>query len=153
MYAILDIETIQMDKTHACVRKLYILCSDGITDCEREFTVCLPLQKLEKKYQAAFIYCKNNIHRLDYYPKGLSNACIFAVDTLKTFVKMNGVRVVLFKGGIIERRLCETAGIKYFDIGALVPKANCHDPRIEVRQHFKYLVLNCKNEIETILRQ
>ena len=153
MYAILDIETIQRDRDHACVRKLYILCSDGITDCEQEFAVCLPLQKLEKKYQAAFIYCRNHIHRLDYYPKGLSNACIFAVNTLKTFIKRNGIKLVLFKGGIIEQQLCKQAGIKYFDIGGLIPKANCHDPRTEVRLHFEYLVLNCKAEIEKILSQ
>ena len=98
MYAILDIETIQRDRVHACVLKLYILSSDGITDCEQEFTVCLPLQKLEKKYQTAFIYCRNKIHKLDYYPKGLSIACIFAVNTLKTFVKINVIKIVLFNG-------------------------------------------------------
>ena len=152
MYAILDIEAIQRDRAHACVRKLYILSSNGM-DCEREFTVCLPFQKLEKKYQTAFIYCRNRIHKLDYYPKGLSIACIFAVNILKTFVEENGIKIVLFKGGIIERQLCKQAGIKYFDIGGLVPKVNCHDPRTEVHLHFDYLTLNCKEEIEKILSQ
>ena len=122
-------------------------------DCEREFTACLPFRKLEKKYQTAFIYSKKKIHKLDYYPKGLSIACIFAVNTLKTFVEENIIKIVFFKDGIIERRLCEKAGIKYFDIGRLVPKANCHDPRTEVHLHFDYLTLNCKEDIEKILSQ
>ena len=153
MYAILDIEGIQRDKDHICVRKLYILSSDGITDCEREFNACLPFQKLERKYQTAFIYCKKRIHKLNYYPKRLSMACSLAVGTLKTFVEENGIKIVFFKGGVIERRLCEKAGVKYFDIGRLVPKVNCHNPRTEVHLHFDYLTLNCKEEIEKIRSQ
>ena len=66
-------------------------------------------------------------------------------------VEENGIKIVFFKGGIIERRLCEKAGVKYFDIGRLVPKVNCHDPRMEVHLHFDYLTLNCKEEIEKII--
>ena len=151
MYGILDIEGIQRDKEHVCIRKFYILASDGVIDCEREFNVCLPFQKLEKKYQTAFIFCKNKIHKLNYYPKRLSMPCSLAVDTLRTFAEENGIKIVFFKGGIIERRLCEKAGVKYFDIGRLVPKVNCHDPRTEVHLHFDYLTLNCKEEIEKII--
>ena len=151
MYGILDIEGIQRDKDHICVRKFYILASDGIIDCEREYNACLPFEKLEKKYQTAFIYCKKNIHKLNYYPKGLSMACSLAVCTLKTFVEENNIKVVFFKGGVIEQRLCEKAGVKYFDIGRLVPKVNCHDPRTEVHLHFRYLTLHCREDIKNII--
>ena len=95
MYGILDIEGIQINKDHICVRKFYILVSDGIIDYEREFIACLQFQQIERKYQTAFIYCKKHIHKLNYYPKELSMACSLAATTLKMFVEENGIKLGL----------------------------------------------------------
>ena len=104
MYGILDIEGIQTSKGHICIRKMYILASNGITDHLQEFVACFPFRQIEKKYQNAFNFCRKRIHKLNYYTKGLSMPCSLAAVRLKTFVEKNDINIVLFKGGIIEQR-------------------------------------------------
>ena len=82
MYAILDIEAIQRDKDHACVRKLYILSSNGI-NCEREFDACLPFQKLEKKYQMPLYIAETGYTSWIIIPRG----CISLVFSLSIHLK------------------------------------------------------------------
>ena len=132
---------------------MYILAGNGITDFHQEFVVCSSFQQFEEKYQKAFIFCKRHIHKLNYYPKGISEPCRLAATRLKTFVKSNDIDVILFKGGVIEKRLCGDARIRCFDIGSIVPKVKSHRPRTEVHSHFHYLTLHCKEEIENIISQ
>ena len=142
-----------MQRPYICIREMYILADDGITDYHQEFVVCSSFQQIEKKYQRAFIFCKRFVHKLNYYPKGISELCILAAMRLKTFVKSNNIDVVFFKGGVIEKRLCDVAGIRCFDIGSIVPKVQIHNPRIEVHSHFHYLTLHyCKKEIEDMIK-
>ena len=154
MFAIVDIEGIQVNETHICVREMYILADDGITDYHQEFVACSSFQQIEKKYQNAFIFCKRFIHKLNYYPKKKkSEPCTLAATRLKTFIKSNNIDVVFFKGGVIEKRLCDVAGIRCFDIGSIVPKVYSHNPRIEVHSHFHYLTLHCREEIKNIINR
>ena len=129
MYAIIDCEGIQTSKTHICVRKMYILASDGVIDYKEEFIACASFKEIEDKYKKAFIYCKKRIHKLSYYPKTMSVPCRAAAKRLQTFIKTNNIKMILFKGGIIEKRLCEYIGIEYYDIGSIVPKMMRHDPQ------------------------
>ena len=63
--------------------------------------------------------------------------CSIDATRLKTFVEKNSIKIIFFKGGVIERRLCDGDGIKYFDIGSIVPKVESHDLRQEVHSHFR----------------
>ena len=49
MYAILDIEGIQVTHEHICTRKLYILDCCG-NDHEEEFVACRDFDQLEEKF-------------------------------------------------------------------------------------------------------
>ena len=152
MFAIIDIEGIQVCKDHICIREMYILADDGITDYHQEFVACSSFQQIEEKYQKAFIFFLRFVHKLNYYPNGISEPCTSAAMRLTTFVKSNNIDVVFFKGGIIVKRLCDAAGIRCFDIGSIVPKVHIHNPRIEVYSHFHYLTLYySKKEIEDVV--
>ena len=148
----MDCEGIQTSKTHICIRKLYILASDGITDHQQEFVACTSFEEIEDKYKKAFIYCNKNIHKLCYYPTTMSMPCQTAAKSLQTFIENNNIKIVLFKGGIIEMRLCKYLEIEYYDIGSIVPKVASHDPRIEVLAHLHYLTTYCKDVIKTIMQ-
>ena len=87
MFAIIDIEGIQTSKAYICIREMYILADDGITDYHHEFIACSSFQQIAEKYRKAFIFCKRHIHKLNYYPKGVSEPCRLAATRLKTFCK------------------------------------------------------------------
>ena len=76
---------------------MYILADDGITDYQQEFDACSSFQQIEKKYQKEFIFCEKFIHKLNYYPEGISEPCILAAMRLKTFVKSNNIDVVFLR--------------------------------------------------------
>ena len=152
MYAIIDCEGIQTSKTHICIRKMYILAGDGVTNHQQEFVPCASFRDIEDKYKKAFTYCKKKIHKLNYYPKTMSMPCRTAIRRLQTFIEINNIKMILFKGGVIEKRLCEDLGIEYYDIGSIVPKVTSHDPREEVLTHFHYLTLYCEDVINKIIK-
>ena len=139
MWGVLDIEGIQTSKDHICIRALYILLEDEVTDKFLEFVPCLDIAEIDVKYKKAFNYCKHRIHKLNYYPKIMKGPCLSASSELKRFIRHN-ITIIYFKGGQIEHRLCESIGVPSFNIERFgAPKVDSHDPRIEVKLHVEYL--------------
>ena len=131
---------------------MYVLASDGRSELHQEFVSCRDLNELDEKYRKAFIYCSRKIHKLPYYPQTLSSPCHSSGAVLRNFIERNNISIVFFKGGIMEKRLCEYIGMRYFNIEAFfVPKVPHHEPKEEVWMHFKYLERYCRKEIEDIM--
>ena len=140
MDALLDIEYVQANKSHQCIRKLAILLEDGETFFVREFRPCMPWRSLELKYKKSFDYCRRNIHHLEYNPRCAASNCADAIDTVRDILEWNNVSRVLYKGGNIERKLCQQLGMpskNIEDYGA--PKATSHDPLGELKEHHAFL--------------
>ena len=96
-------------------------------------------QSLESKYQKCFDYCQSKIHHLEYYPLYAASNCADAIDTVRDILEWNDVRRVLYKGGDIERKLCQQLAIpsnNIEDYGA--PKATSHDPLGELKEHHAF---------------
>ena len=143
MFAILDCECIQTTRHHCCIRKMFILSENGLEKKEQDFTPCIKFNHLEEKYKRAFKYCKRKIHKLTYNPEHYY-PCILSVNVIDNFIKMNNINLVLYKGGSLEKNICENIGIKSLnleDVG--VPKASSHQPKEEVFEHLKYIQENC----------
>ena len=140
VWAVLDCEGIQTSKEHMCIRAMYILLEDEITDKFIEFVPCLDIKEINIKYKKAFNYCKHRIHKLNYYPEIMSGPCFSASTELKRFIRHNNITMIYFKGGQMEHRLCKFIGVPSFNIERFgAPKVNSHDPRIEVQSHLRYL--------------
>ena len=131
-FVLLDCDTIQITKKHCCIRKIYMLGKDGMTECELEFIPCAEFNSLDKKYQRAFIYCCKNIHKLDYQPKDAILQCKDAENVIKEFASRLNAELILYKGGSIEKRLCEKIDID--------KKVDSHSPKVEVNLHYNYLL-------------
>ena len=140
--AVLDCESIQTSAQHQCIRNLFILCKDGVTCKYKDFYACKRYRELETKYQRAFRYCQRRVHHLQYEPrKSDSPSCAHATYFLQNFIRENRIDLVLYKGGIVEKRLCNDAGVSALNIETLgAPKVKSHDPRIEVRAHYNFLI-------------
>lgn len=140
-WSLLDIEYIQVSKHHKCVRKLYLLTGDGKWDMEMEFTPCVPYHFLIKKYQRSFQYCERHIHRLPYRPEVRSCSCSSACGKVKEFIEKYGIEVILYKGGTIERDLCEKLSVESYNIEILseLRKVHSHDPATEVNLYWDQL--------------
>ena len=139
-WALLDIEYIQSTRTHKCVRKFYILAKDGYTDLQLEFFPCEPLHKLKKRYQRTFQYCKSEIHKLPYCPEGPSSPCS---KKLSKFIVDNKIELVFYKGGEIEKEVCDELHIDSFNIENFenkLEKVYSHDPYVEVNCYFTQLI-------------
>ena len=118
-----------------------MLAKDGISECELEFIPCIQFNNLEKKYQRAFLYCYHNVHKLKYYPKKSNLKCGVAAHMIKQFANSLNAKLILYKGGTIEKKLCEKLridSINIEDVGA--EKINSHSPRIEINAHYNYLL-------------
>ena len=142
-WALLDIEYIQCTRTHKCIRKLYILAKDGYTDLKLEFFPCQPFPALERRYQRAFRYCQQEIHKLSYCPEGPSSPCSTAAEKLNKFIVDNEIDLVLYKGGIVEKNLCDELDIDSFNIELFeedLEKVYSHDPYEEVNCYFIQLI-------------
>lgn len=139
-FAVLDVEYIQVTRKHQCVRKLFMLTHNSAL--KKEFYPCKRYRDIEIKYQAAFRYCRNHIHKLTYNPRFYTTWCETVIKVLKDFIEKNKIQFVLYKGGDIERNLCEEIGIPSYNIEALpgIEKAPNHDPEAEVRFHFKQIL-------------
>ena len=142
IFAILDCECIQISPDHQCVRCLYILCKDGRTSKYSEFYACKQYRELETRYKKAFGYCQKHIHHLGYNPRKTNSPhCVQTTSILHDFVCANRLDIILFKGGNIEKKLCNNMSLPALNIETLgVPKATSHDPRLEVQQHYNYLL-------------
>ena len=118
-WAIMDVEYISTSKTHRCIRKLYILEENGYTDMELDFYPCERYDDLEWKYRRSFQYCKRHIHKLNYNPKKYSPECLQILPLLNEFIVDSGIELILYKGGTIERDLCEALNIPSLNIETL----------------------------------
>ena len=59
---------------------------------------------------------------------------------VKEFVERNQIKVLLYKGGIIEKRLCNEINVPNYNIEKLsVKKANSHQPSVEVKDYLTQL--------------
>ena len=138
-WASLDIEFIQTTKNHKCFRKLYILAKDGFTDWELEFYPCKKFKDLDKRYKKSFCYCRANIHLLSC---STVLPCSIAVTKIGKFIKDNGIDLILYKGGCIEKQICKELGISSFNIEKLgkFEKPYSHDPYVEVDTYYEQLI-------------
>ena len=84
-----------------------------------------------------------NIHNLSYNPWKFSPRCSQAQQMLNEFVVRNGITMILFKGGIVERDMCREMSIESMNIELLgeVKKACSHDPRKEVNFYYDQLII------------
>ena len=141
-WALLDVEFIRISSTHRCIRKLYILTENGQSNMELEFLPCVPYSQLERKYQKSFNFCRRNIHRLSYNPEKYSPGCRQVLALLKEFIVSNSVELILYKGGTIERDLCNEMNILSFNIEYLhgLKKVSSHDSFIEVNCYFSQIM-------------
>ena len=140
-WALLDVEFIQTSLTHRCIRKLYILEKNGYTGMESEFYPCKPYSELERRYQKSFRFCRAHIHKLNYNPKQYSPECATVLSKLIEFIVNNGIELILYKGGTIEKDLCKALDIPSFNIESFeeLEKAYTHNPRTEVKCYFNRL--------------
>ncbi len=141
-WMIMDIEYIQTSKEHQCVRKLYMLANNGSTESELEFYPCVRYKDLESGYRRAFHYCQKYIHKLTYNPQTYSPLCTNVLEEINNFIVYNGIELVLYKGGIIERNLCIDLDIPSINL-ELIPNLKTmksHDPRVEVNWYYAQLV-------------
>ena len=140
-FVILDIEYIRTLENHCCIRKLYLLSKDGIQEREADLVPCQHFKDMEQKYQNSFLYCKRNIHHLPFYPKKRIFKCYYARRIIEEFMDITGADLVLYKGGNIERNLCNRMGLESYNIEELgVKKVTTHDPREEVNIHYNFLL-------------
>ena len=59
---------------------------------------------------------------------------------MRTFIAAHHINLVFYKGGCIEKRLCEDIGIDSYDmVNFGIPKAPSHDPCEEVHFYYKHL--------------
>ena len=141
-WALLDVEFIRTSSSHRCVRKLYILSKNGYTNMEKEFYPCRRYKQLESKYQRSFQYCKQNIHKLTYNPKRFVPLCSQTLTKLNEFIVYNDITLILYKGGTIEKDLCEELDIDCLNIECFeeLQKIPSHDPRQEVHCYYNQLI-------------
>ena len=153
-YCILDIEAIALSKDrcgptkgrfsriHHCLRKIGIELWDDSKQMF-EFSPCIMKHDLMPEEDMTFAYCKTKIHGLSYYPPRYSKHCLEGASIISRFLKENGVKLVLFKGGNIERDLCYRLGMECIDLGTFgvekAPKDLGHDPVREVAFYHQQL--------------
>ena len=141
-YAIMDIEYIRTSKTHRCVRKLYILAKNGYDDVEVDFCPCVQYKDMPSGYRRSFRFCRNHIHKLQYQPEQNSPACSTVLDKVQKFIIDNNIDFILYKGGTIEKELCDELCIPSYNIECFgdLEKGYSYDPRIEVNSYYGQLV-------------
>ena len=141
-WTLLDVEFIRISPTHRCIRKLYILTENGYTDMELEFYPCKRYEDVEWKYRRSFQYCKRHIHKLNYNPEKYSPKCLQILPLLNRFIVDDGIELILYKGGTIERDLSKALDIPSLSIECFggLEKAYSHDPRTEVDCYYSQIV-------------
>ena len=147
-FAVIDFEGIQSSKTHCCVRSMSILSRDGETQQNAEFIPCADLTELEHKYQKAFYHCAKKVHHLSYLPQNCPNRCKDVYEIVRNFAVTNEIEIFAYKGGNLERQICEEIGIDCFNLERVgAPKAYNHVPREEVRFHYEWLTSLIENSM------
>lgn len=139
-FALIDFEGIQTSKGHCCIRSMAIISKDGNTRQNSEFRPCVYLRDLNERYKKTYHFCRKNIHRLPYFPGNCAIQCKDVYAMVEKFVIDNGIELFVFKGGVLEKRICDAIGVDCFNIERLgAPKANSHVPREEVQFHCDWL--------------
>ena len=139
-WAIIDIEGIQT-RDHICTRKCCVLDKSGWYFLEEDFNPCIKWRELDQKLKKQYKWCYKHIHGLQYTSENSENNCETAITLLKYFIEDMKIDLLLYKGGHLEQDLAAKLGIKAFnleDIGC--PKVRSHDPKVEVYQHFQWLL-------------
>ena len=141
MFAILDCELIAISKSHQCVRSMSIILEDGITMKYWEFSPCKSFQDIPVPQKKSYTYCYYNVHGLKFYPSQRgSKKCYQAKEVLFQFIKKYGVDIIYYKGGQIERQLCNEIKCPSFNLEYIsIPKAYSHNPREEVKFYFEHV--------------
>ena len=153
-WAVLDCEMIKTLEKHTCVRSMYILLENEVTNKYIEFLPCVDIKEIGFKYRRSFEYCTRYIHKLPYYTLKMSGPCYTAPTELERFIKKNNVSLIFYKGGEMEKHLCEYIGVPSYNIELLgAPKVNSHNPRDEVVAHLKYLKSNCLQRIDAYMKK
>ena len=146
-YAIIDIEAINLSKSrsltpgkysrcHNCLRKVAILLySDECVVYEGQ--PCVRQENLTKKELETFNFCRDKIHHLSYYPPSFYRpftVCRNIPEMVKDYLHFNNISIVYYKGGCLEKDLCEKIGLESRNLEELgVKKARTHDPLAEVK--------------------
>ena len=140
-FMFLDVEYIQTTKSHQCVRKFYILGKNGNYEYQAEFYPCKRFHELDEQFKKAFCFCRKNIHKLTYNPIYYSPQCRTALSVIQKIVTDFSCDFILYKGGTIERDICERIGVQSYNIECLggLQKALTHNPREEVQFYMKQL--------------
>ena len=141
-WGLMDIKYIQASPIHQCIRKVYMLSKNGIDEMEQEFYPCKPYKDLEAKYQRAFRYSSHNIHHLNYHPWKFSPKCSQAIVKLNNFIVNNGINIIFYKGGTIERDMCDELDIPSYNIEYFkdLEKVHSPKPRVKVRGYYNQIM-------------
>ena len=138
-WIILDMEMIRTSKKHCCVRKVYALHKDGYRHLQAEFVPCVAFADLSSEDKNSYKYCYKKVHGLPYYPARYTRSapCLKAKHVLQSFIADTCSEVILYKGGIFEKRISADIGVESFNIERLgIQKVNSHDPKEEVHLHY-----------------
>ena len=94
-----------------------------------------------KRYQRSFRFCRAHVHKLTYDPKQYSPSCSTVLAKVNEFIVNNDVELILYKGGTIEKDLCEELDIPSYNIECFeeMEKAGSHDPCTEVHCYFSQI--------------
>ena len=137
-YAIIDIEAISLwlrGKPHNCLRKVAVLLySDEYAVFEAQ--PCVPLPDLTDSERKTFDFCYDHVHHLSYYPSDNRpfTECANIPEIVKDYLEFNNISIVYYKGGCLEKDLCEIIGFESRDLEKFgVQKAQTHDPLMEVK--------------------
>ena len=105
-----------------------------------EFWPCEHFDDIPLAQTRAFLYCYKYIHKLPYYPQNDDLQCKDAKTMLMKFITDNNIKLIYYKGGCVEKKLCEEIGIESKNLEDFyIPKAQCHDPKEET--HFYHFVM------------
>ena len=119
---------------------MYCLMEDGETNCCYEFRPCEHFDDIPSAQKKAFLYCYKYIHKLPYYPQNDDLQCKDAKTMLMKFITDNNIKLIYYKGGCVEKKLCVAIGIGSKNLEDFyMPKAQCHDPKEET--HFYYFFM------------
>ena len=72
----------------------------------------------------------------------LDRYTVQVLDKVNAFIVNNGIDCILYKGGTIEKGLCEALCIPSYNIECFqdLEKVQSHDPRTEVNEYYTQLV-------------
>ena len=115
---LVDIEAIRINN-HDCLREIGILHVRTNTYFSKHFIPCEDFYKLLNKDKKSFDFCFYNIHGLTYFPRPTLKqqtflSCCEAPSYL--FNLVGKYATIYYKGGHLERNLCQQLGLKCFDL-------------------------------------